>query len=70
MGIVYKTDALISSKIEISQMIPIEAQPDIRYAIARTKSSAHTQSLAFFEYLQSQRAGDIFEKHGFVFQMQ
>ena len=33
-------------------------------------SSTHERGGAFFQYLQSPRAQDIFEKHGFIFQGQ
>ena len=66
-GIVYSTDALISSKVDISETIPLSDQPDIRYAIALLKNSRHSQGISFFQYLQSKKAKDIFEKHGFVF---
>ncbi|MEC7984894.1 MAG: molybdate ABC transporter substrate-binding protein [Myxococcota bacterium] len=70
VGIVYKTDALISNKVQISAAFPHENQPDIRYSVALLEKSTHPQALAFYRYLSSKRARAIFEKHGFVFQMQ
>ena len=70
VGIVYKTDALISANVEIGAEIPLSAQPDIRYAVGLLAKSQHPQSESFYRYLQSKRAKEIFEKHGFVFQMQ
>lgn len=66
-GIVYKTDALISSKVKIVAHLPPEVQPDIRYAVAIPKQSTNQQSELLFRHFHSNQAQKLFEKHGFVF---
>jgi molybdate transport system substrate-binding protein len=66
-GIVYKTDALISSAVRIAYEIPRAVGPAISYpaaVLANSKQQAAAQR--FLDYLQSPAAQTIFRKHGFL----
>ena len=66
-GIVYKTDAAISKKVRVAYEVPARESPKISYPVAMIKSSAAPQAAAnFLKYLESDEAGRVFEKYGFV----
>lgn len=65
-GIVYRSDAFISSNVFISNGIPKEIQPEILYSAAITQNSSHPTSAAFFSFLKTQKAKEIFRESGFV----
>ena len=65
-GIVYKTDALTSSRVAIAFDVPQEKGPRISYPVAVT--TVTTQPLAagqFVAYLASRAALDVFQAYGF-----
>lgn len=64
-GIVYRSDAAISSEVHIVATLPPSSQPDIRYPIALTNHSNNPLAKPFWVFLQSERALKIFESHGF-----
>jgi molybdate transport system substrate-binding protein len=65
-GIVYKTDALTSTKVKIAFEIPAAEGPKISYPVAVLKSSKETERAKIFvDYLAGPAAGSIFEKFGF-----
>jgi molybdate transport system substrate-binding protein len=66
-GIVYKTDALTSDKVEIAEeAIPTSHDPII-YPVGILKGTKHMQAAeSFFQFLQEQSAKEIFEKYGFI----
>jgi len=64
IGIVYDTDARISSKVMVIGRFPANSHQHIVYPFALvTKSSA--ASKAFYQYLQSTKAQAVFIKYGF-----
>lgn len=66
-GIVYATDAKISDKIDLVYTFPATSHEPIRYPLVLLKagdSSATARS--FFEFIQSDRAKEIFAKEGFT----
>jgi len=66
-GIVYATDAKISDKVEVVFTFPADAHDPIRFPLVLLKAgNASTSGRAFFEYLQSGKAKEIFAKHGFT----
>lgn len=65
-GIVYRTDAAISSKVRVAFDVPAESAPAISYVAARLKASTNATAAPFFEYLFSQNARAIFLRHGFA----
>jgi molybdate transport system substrate-binding protein len=67
-GIVYATDARISDKVETVYTFDPAVHDPIRYPLVllkegRKNAAAH----AFYDYLQTASAGDVFKKHGFTF---
>lgn len=67
VGIVYKTDALISQKIKIIGTFPANSHRPIVYPLALTKQGAKNKEAVQFEQFvkSSQRAKTIFQKYGF-----
>lgn len=65
LGIVYKTDALISKKVKVVAELPNNSHTGITYPVAVVKDKANTQVDAYYEFLQSDQAREIFEKYGF-----
>lgn len=64
-GIVYATDAKISSKVRSGFVLPEAIQPEIRYVLAPLNESSEKVAL-LVRLLQSQTARTIYLKHGFV----
>ncbi|PLT33702.1 molybdate ABC transporter substrate-binding protein [Bacillus sp. V5-8f] len=65
-GIVYRTDAIRSKKAEIVAEAPPGSHQEIIYPMGIIKNSNHlTESQEFYQYLQGEKAMDIFEKYGF-----
>ena len=65
-GIVYKTDALASTKVKVAVEIPVSEGPKISYPVAVLKSSKETERAKIFvDFLAGPAAASIFEKFGF-----
>jgi molybdate transport system substrate-binding protein len=65
-GIVYKTDALISPKVEVAAAAEENTHAPIIYPVGVIKNSAYLKDAQlFYEYLQSEKAMEILEKYGF-----
>lgn len=64
LGIVYKTDALLSKKVRVVAAFPAESHLPIVYPGGLTKN-ANPQAKSFWQYLQSKPAAEIFLRHGF-----
>jgi len=66
-GIVYKTDALISKKVKVAFEVPAAEGPKISYPLAVIKDSKDPDAARKLAvYLDSQPAGIVFEKYGFI----
>jgi molybdate transport system substrate-binding protein len=66
-GIVYKTDAAISSSVKVALEIPPLEGLKIVYPMAVLKGSAQPrQAQKYLEFLDSPTAKAIFEKYGFI----
>jgi len=66
-GIVYKTDAGISKKVRIAYEVPAAGSPAISYPMALVKESKNAPAAGgFLKHLESEEAGRIFEKFGFM----
>ncbi|MES2180641.1 MAG: molybdate ABC transporter substrate-binding protein [Pseudomonadota bacterium] len=63
-GIVYETDAKVSSKVEIIATFPENSHKPIVYPIAFVANAKNVNN-DYFNYLQSPAALDIFKKYGF-----
>ncbi|MGH8493226.1 MAG: molybdate ABC transporter substrate-binding protein [Moraxellaceae bacterium] len=67
LGIVYETDARISSKVVIAGRFPAGSHDAIVYPVALLpKASAAAKD--FFNYLQSDAATAVFQRYGFTVQ--
>ena len=65
-GMVYKTDALTSSKVEIAATAEEKTHTPIIYPVGIIKASSHPkEAMLFYEYLQTKEAMKVFEKYGF-----
>ena len=65
-GIVYKTDALISSKVKIAATAADETHSPVIYPGAVLKSAKyHYSAGVFLAYLSSTKGQEIFKKYGF-----
>ena len=67
-GIVYKTDALASEKVSIMASAPPGSHTPVTYpAAVVSNSSARQAAEDFMTFLQSDKAVELFERHGFTF---
>lgn len=66
-GFVYKTDALASAKVKIGFTVDPSSHQTIDYPVGIIQASKHRKEAeAFYQYLQSKEAQDIFVKYGFI----
>lgn len=68
LGIVYRTDALRSSRVRVLLAVDGGFEPPIRYGIARLSdaSSSIEHAEALLAFLGSESARILFERHGFI----
>ncbi|ACA40811.1 Molybdate-binding periplasmic protein precursor [Lysinibacillus sphaericus C3-41] len=65
-GIVYKTDALVSTKVEVVATADERTHTPIIYPVGVIKNSKYVQEAEdFYHFLQSDEAMDVFKKYGF-----
>ncbi|MFJ7953741.1 molybdate ABC transporter substrate-binding protein [Lysinibacillus sp. NPDC096418] len=65
-GIVYKTDALVSEKVDIVATAKEDTHTPIIYPVGVIKDSKHIKEAEdFYNYLQSDEALKVFKKYGF-----
>ncbi len=65
-GMVYKTDALVSDKVDIAATADEAMHAPIIYPVGVLKASKHAQEAEdFYQFLQSDEAMNIFKKYGF-----
>jgi molybdate transport system substrate-binding protein len=66
-GIVYRTDALGRTAVDVAYQVPVEEAPRIVYPAAVVKASDRLgQARRFTAFLQSEEAAAIFRASGFV----
>jgi len=66
-GIVYKTDAAISTRVKIAYEVPSAETPAISYSMAVLKESIQPEGAReFLNYLGSEQAGRVFTRFGFI----
>ncbi len=65
LGIVYQTDLLLSKKVQLVASFPAETHLPIVYPGALTKDAA-PEAQAFWQFLQSPAATDVFIRYGFA----
>jgi len=66
LGLVYRTDALAESQVRIVASFPERSHPPIIYPAALVRASRNADARAFLDFLRSDGAKAIFEKHGFA----
>ena len=66
LGIVYRTDAAADKNVRIIAAFPADSHPPIIYPAALLSGGKSTEAAAFFDFIRSPVAFDIFRKHGFV----
>jgi len=64
-GIVYRTDAALSSRVRVAFEVPRQAGARIVYVLAPL-AEASAAGRAFARELTSPRAAKVYEKHGFI----
>lgn len=65
-GIVYRTDALVSDKVDIVATADQGMHAPIIYPVGVLKASKHTNEAEnFYQFLQTDRAMSVFKKYGF-----
>ena len=64
VGIVYETDAKVSSKVDLIGTFPESTHSPVLYPVAMTVNSKESAK-AYLSYLQSDEAMNIFKKYGF-----
>lgn len=65
-GIVYATDAAMSSKVVVAGRFPRESHPPIVYPLGIVAGRQHKEVEDFYRFLRSPQAGAIFRAHGFI----
>jgi molybdate transport system substrate-binding protein len=66
-GVVYRTDAAISARVEVVYAVPLAQGPPIRYPVAAMlERPRREQSLAYIAHLRSDKALEVFRRHGFL----
>lgn len=66
LGIVYATDAVVSTDISVIGTFPPASHPSIVYPAAIVAGRGNETAHAFLEYLQGDDAGATFRRHGFT----
>lgn len=67
VGIVYRSDAMRSTKVRIVHLVPLESGPRISYPLAVIAARpAREEALRFAAFLKSPPAAAIWERHGFL----
>jgi molybdate transport system substrate-binding protein len=66
LGLVYATDAAISTKVRVVGAFPADSHPPIVYPVAAVAGGNLSAAQRFLEFLTSPDARAIFEKYGFT----
>ncbi|MGM9928437.1 MAG: molybdate ABC transporter substrate-binding protein [Bacillus sp. (in: firmicutes)] len=67
MGIVYKTDALVSEKVKIVASASEESHDEIMYPAGVIKSTKHPkEAQAYYEFLKSDEMKQLLSQYGFI----
>lgn len=65
MGIVYRTDAISSTKVRKVETLPENLHQPVRYHICMIASVIHPSTEAFLNFVRSLKAKVVWEKYGF-----
>lgn len=63
LGIVYKTDAMLSKDVSIVDTFPESSHTPIRYPVAKLNTNESTQ--AFYTFMQGEFSKSVLERYGF-----
>lgn len=66
LGIVYRTDAVAEDKVRVVAAFPAGSHPAIVYPAALLAGSRDAGAAAFFAFMKSPAAMEIFRRHGFL----
>lgn len=66
LGIVYKTDALLSKNVTVVEEFPEDSHDPIVYPMAIIKNKKSGQVTDFYQYLLSEKAKNTFTSYGFT----
>ncbi|TDQ57172.1 molybdate transport system substrate-binding protein [Mesocricetibacter intestinalis] len=65
LGVVYATDAAVSSNVKVVAVFPPESHAPVEYPVALVKAHDNAESRAFLNYMKSAAAKEIYAKFGF-----
>jgi len=65
LGLVYATDAAISSKVRVVGTFPETCHPPIVYPVASLAEGNNAEAQRFLDFLRTPEARAVFEKYGF-----
>lgn len=65
LGVVYKTDAMISKKVKIVSELPDNSHSPISYPVAIVKDRDIDTVLGFYHFMLSKQAAEVFARYGF-----
>jgi molybdate transport system substrate-binding protein len=66
-AVVYRTDALVSSRVKVAFEVPADLTPRIVYVAAVARGGSHpTAARRFLDYLGGPEATAMFRRHGFL----
>ena len=66
LGIVYSTDAAISTKVDIVHFFPSDSHPPITYPVALVADRETPTVRDFLTFLRSPEACEIYRRYGFA----
>lgn len=66
VGLVYATDAAISSRVRVIGTFPDDSHPAIVYPVAAVADGKTDQARHFIDFLASPQAGAVFKQFGFA----
>ena len=66
LGVVYSSDASVSSKVKTVTVFPDDLHAPIEYPIAIMKDRASESTNGFYHYLLSEDSAAVFKKYGFA----
>ena len=66
LGIVYGSDAIAETKVEVVSIFPESSHPPIVYPVAIVQASANSSAQDYLTFLRSDAAAQVFQKNGFT----
>lgn len=67
VGVVYATDAAMSTRVKVAVEIPAGLAEPVRYPVVLLKRDPeNAAAMSFYEYLAGGRASEVFRKCGFI----